>query len=69
VTRHYTLKGHTLESVTTAKYLGITISNDMNWDTHINNITSKANKIIGFLRRNRHAEQLPGGPMSIGIIC
>ena len=25
---------------------------DMNWDTHINNITSKANKIIGFLRRN-----------------
>jgi hypothetical protein len=43
----YILKGHTLESVTTAKYLGITISNDMNWDTHINNITSKANKIIG----------------------
>ena len=48
----YILKGHTLKSVTTAKYLGITISKDMNWDTHINNITSKANKIIGFLRRN-----------------
>jgi hypothetical protein len=48
----YILKGHTLESVTTAKYLGITISKDMNWDTHINNITSKANKIIGFSRRN-----------------
>jgi hypothetical protein len=48
----YILKGHTLESVTAAKYLGITISKDMNWDTHINNITSKANKIIGFLRRN-----------------
>ena len=48
----YILKGHTLESVTTAKYLGITISKDMNWDTRINNITSKANKIIGFLRRN-----------------
>ena len=46
----YILKGHTLESVTTAKYLGITISKDMNWDTHINNITSKVNKIIGFLR-------------------
>jgi hypothetical protein len=46
------LKGHTLESITTAKYLDITISKDMNWDTHINNITSKANKIIGFLRRN-----------------
>jgi hypothetical protein len=48
----YILKGHTLESVTTAKYLSITISKDMNWDTRINNITSKANKIIGFLRRN-----------------
>jgi hypothetical protein len=48
----YILKGHTLKSVTTAKYLGITISKDMNWNTHINNITSKANKIIGFLRRN-----------------
>jgi hypothetical protein len=48
----YILKCHTLESVTTAKYLGITISKDMNWDTHINNITAKANKIIGFLRRN-----------------
>jgi hypothetical protein len=28
----YILKGHTLESLTTAKYLGITISKDMNWD-------------------------------------
>ena len=37
----YILKGHTLESVTTAKYLGITISKDMNWDTHINNLKSK----------------------------
>jgi hypothetical protein len=48
----YILKGHTLESITTAKYLGIALSKDMNWDTHINNIISKANKIIGFLRRN-----------------
>jgi hypothetical protein len=32
--------------------MGITISKDMNWDTDINNITSKANMIIGFLRRN-----------------
>ena len=49
---NYILKGHTLESVTTAKYLGIAISKDMTWNTHINNITPKANKIIGFLRRN-----------------
>jgi hypothetical protein len=46
------LDGTAYPTVTTAKYLGITISKDMNRDTHIDNITSKANKIIGFLRRN-----------------
>ena len=41
---NYILKGHTLESVETAKYLGITISFNMN--AHINNITSKAQKLL-----------------------
>ena len=40
---NYTLKDHVLESENTAKYLGITLSNNMSWDTHINNITAKAN--------------------------
>ena len=46
------LKGHTLESVDTAKYLGIAISSNMTWNAHINNIASKAQKLLGFLRRN-----------------
>jgi hypothetical protein len=33
--------GHTLESVETAKYLGITSSSNMTWSAHISNITSK----------------------------
>ena len=49
---NYILKGHTFESVDTAKYLGITISSNMTWNAHINNITSKAQKLLGFLRRN-----------------
>jgi hypothetical protein len=49
---NYTLKGHVFESVNTAKYLGITLSSNMLWDTHINNITAKATKILSFLRRN-----------------
>ena len=49
---NYILKGHTLESVDTAKYLGITISSNMTWNVHINNITSKAHKLLGYLRRN-----------------
>ena len=31
---NYALKGHVLESVNTAKYLGITLSSNMSWDTY-----------------------------------
>jgi len=41
-----------LESVDKAKYLGVTISEDLKWESHINNICDKANKTLGFLRRN-----------------
>ena len=33
------------------KYLGVTITNDLRWNTHISNISTKANRILGFLRR------------------
>ena len=49
---NYILEGHILEPVDTAEYLGITISSNMTWNAHINNITSKAKKLLGFLRRN-----------------
>ena len=48
----YTLHGQTLESVDSAKYLGVTISQDLNWNKHINNITGKANRTLGFIKRN-----------------
>jgi hypothetical protein len=54
---NYALKGHVLESVNTAKYLGITLSSNMSWDTHINNITAKTNKILSVLRRNLQIKQ------------
>jgi hypothetical protein len=41
-----------LESVDKAKYMGVTISEDLKWESHINNICGKANKTLGFLRRN-----------------
>ena len=41
-----------LESVDAAKYLGMAISKDMCWNTHINNNTSTANETLGFVKRN-----------------
>ena len=48
----YTIKGQVLQEVTKAKYLGITITDDLQWSTHIANITKKANSNLAFLRRN-----------------
>ena len=46
------LHGHILDTVQSAKYVGITIHRELNWDQHINNICNKANKTLRFLRRN-----------------
>ena len=35
-----------------AKYLGITIAENMDWGQHISDISSKAAKTLGFLLRN-----------------
>ena len=48
----YTLEGTVLENFDSIKYLGVTITNDLKWNTHINNICTKANRTPGFLRRN-----------------
>ena len=48
----YTLHGKILESVDSAKYLGVTITSDLPWNQHISNIVTKGNQTLGFLRRN-----------------
>ena len=61
VTRHqhhkqilfdYSLHNQTLENVHSAKYLGITITDNMDWGQHVSEISSKATKTLGFLRRS-----------------
>ena len=48
----YMLHGHTLFSVPQIKYLGVNISQDLKWNSHINSVSSKANQTLGFLKRN-----------------
>ena len=42
--------GTVLEEVKDVKYLGVTVSDDLEWTKHINAITTKANSKFSFLR-------------------
>ena len=46
-----TLYGEPLEKVSLYKYLGVTITKDLSWSTHIDQISSKAHRIIGLIYR------------------
>ena len=48
----YSLKGTVPDNVENIKYLGVTITNDLKWSTHVSNICAKANRTLGFLSRN-----------------
>jgi hypothetical protein len=48
----YKLHGHTLKTVESAKYLDCTFTSDLRWNDYVNNICNKANRTIGFLKRN-----------------
>ena len=48
----YVLHGEILKPTTNAKYLGVTITNNLSWNTHIENISKKANRTLGFIKRN-----------------
>ena len=72
VTRHppdkhiqfdYTLHQQRLEQVQSAKYLGLTITDDLDWGQHVSEISAKATKTMGFLRCNlafapRHTKEV-----------
>ena len=48
----YSLHNKTLENVQLLKYLGITITDNMDRGQHISEISSKATKTLGFLHWN-----------------
>ena len=47
-----TLHIQVLEALDHAKYLDVDISKDLSWNTHINRISTNANRTLGFLKRN-----------------
>ena len=51
----YTLEGTDLENVESIRYLGVTITSDLRWNTHVSNGCTKAKRTLGFLRRNLYS--------------
>ena len=47
----YTINKSTLKSVESTKYLGVTITSNLNWNRHIENIVGKANQRLRFIGR------------------
>ena len=48
----YIMHGEQLELAHETKYLGLTIKDDLSWNTHIDNIISGANQVQGIIKRN-----------------
>ena len=47
----------------------MTITNDLNWKQHVENITKSANKALGFLRRNLRINSVKAYRTSISNLC
>ena len=50
------MHGQVLDSIDHARYLGVDISSELNFNHHINRITANASKSLGFLKRNIKAK-------------
>ena len=49
----YNLCGHVLAGVQIAKYLWITLTDELSWSSQVHSIHSRANSTLGFLRNLR----------------
>ena len=55
ITYNYTMSAHTLQSVDQHPYLGVIITKTLNWKAQVSNVKNKANKTLGFIKRNLHS--------------
>ena len=60
----YLIQNEIIREVTYAKYLGVTIDQNLKWSEHVKQISNKANGVHGFLRHNLYS-----CPMSTKINC
>ena len=58
INSQYTMHDQVLCTVDTAKYLGVDISDNLNFNQHINKMTSNANKTLDFLQLNIRTKKI-----------
>ena len=54
----YNIHGIKLQTTISAKYLGVTLDNNMNWSEHINNTYKKSNNTLSFLRKRNATKHM-----------
>ena len=55
---HHKLDNHILEQVEENPYLGLTMYQNLKWESHINYISNKANSVLGSIQHNlKHANR------------
>eukprot|EP00057_Strongylocentrotus_purpuratus_P022897 XP_011677371.1 PREDICTED: RNA-directed DNA polymerase from mobile element jockey-like [Strongylocentrotus purpuratus] len=52
LTRYYIFCGQYLQQTSSHPYLGVEIDSKLTWANHVDNTAMKANRTLGFLRRN-----------------
>ena len=68
----YYLHGTPLKEVDHAKYLAVWVSKDLKWNRHIDEVTAKANRTLGFLKKNLVVKEGPFTPLfgsGISLTC
>ena len=61
------LHNNLLERVLSYKYLGVIISDDLTWSTHINEISNKVRKIVGLIYRQFYSWSSPQALLQLYI--
>ena len=50
--RSYSLDGTSLKVVSFVKDLEVMVTKDLTWSNHVSYVTAKANRMVGFIKRN-----------------
>lgn len=66
----YIIKNVAIENVSTLKYLRIHVFCNLSWKAHVDAVTNKASKALGFIRRYLHSAKTSTEPPAyIAIVC